>query len=49
MTPVFDKTLSRAGSESKLPSFMEGIHNRFTIASLNSKMLELNNFDHGAF
>lgn len=48
-TPVFDKLLHRAGSESALPSFMEGIHNRLTVGCLNSKMLEMNNFDSGRF
>jgi len=39
----------RASSETVLPSFMEGIHNWLTITCLNSKMLEINNFDTGWF
>ena len=49
MTPIFDKTLTRASSDTVLPSFMEGIHNRLTITCLNSKVLEMNNFDTGRF
>jgi len=35
--------------ESKLPAFMEGVHDRISLNTISSKMLETNNFAEGNF
>lgn len=45
----FDKQSAREKGDSRLPSFMDGIHTRSSIGNLNRKTYELNHFDESNF
>jgi len=45
----FAKQKSREGKDSRLPTFMDGLNNRFSIGGMSWKMYELNHYDDSNF